>query len=113
MNRTARTFVVIAISIVLAGASTYLVYRTIQGRPARVVEVAHAYAVVAAHPITLGTMLTASDVKLIPWPAANPVPGGFSAINDVVGHGVISPIAQNEPISTSNVAVKEAGAGLP
>jgi pilus assembly protein CpaB len=113
MNRTARTFIVIAISIVLAGASTYLVYRTIQNRPARVVEVAHAYAVVAAHPIALGTMLTPSDVKLIPWPAANPVPGGFGAVNDVVGHGVVSPIAQNEPITSTNVATKEAGAGLP
>ena len=40
MNRTARTFLVIGIAVVLAGASTYLVYRTIQSRPTREVEMA-------------------------------------------------------------------------
>jgi len=113
MSRSARTILVIAISVVLAGASTYLVYRTIQTRPTRVVEMAHAFAVVAAHPLSLGSLLTPADVKVVPWPAANPVPGGFSAVNDVVGRGVISPIAENEPITGNNVATKEAGAGLP
>jgi pilus assembly protein CpaB len=113
MSRSARTIVVIAISILLAGASTYLVYRTIQDRPTRVVEMAHAFAVVAAHPLALGTMLTPGDVKVVPWPAANPVPGGFTKAEEVVGRGVITPIAENEPITGNNIASKEAGAGLP
>src|SRR5438105_15659856 len=82
MTRSTRAFVVVAMSVVLAGAATYLVYRTIQSRPAREVEVAHAFAVVAAHPLSLGTMVTPSDVKLVPWPAAKPVPGGLTTVND-------------------------------
>lgn len=113
MHRSIRTFLVVAIAVGLAGAATYLVYRTIQSRPAREVEVARAYAVVASHPLTLGARLTATDVKLIPWPAANPVPGGFTAIADVLDRGIMSPVAENEPLTGNNLASKEAGAGLP
>jgi len=113
MNRSLRTVVVVAIAVGLAGAATYLVYTTIQSRPAIQVEVASAHAVVAAHPLTLGARLTADDVKLVPWPAANPVPGSFSKIEDVLDRGVIAPVDVNEPLTGNNLATKEAGVGLP
>lgn len=113
MNRSIRTFLVVAIAVGLAGASTYLVYKTIQSQPTREVEVARAYAVVASRPLPLGARLTKDDVKLIPWPAANPVPGGFTAIADVLDRGVLSPVDENAPLTASNLATKEAGAGLP
>lgn len=113
MNRSIRTFLVVAIAVGLAGASTYLVYRTIQSQPTREVEVARAYAVVASHPLALGARLTTADVKLIPWPAANPVPGSFTAIADVLDRGLIAAVDENEPLTANNLASKEAGAGLP
>lgn len=113
MNRSLRTVVVVAIAVSLAGLATYLVYNAIQNRPAREVEVAHAFAVVAAHPLTLGSRITAADAKVVPWPAANPVPGGFTTLDEVLDHGVITPIAENEPLTGNNVASKEAGVGLP
>ena len=113
MNRSIRTFIVLAVAVGLAGAATYLVYRTIQSRPAVQVEVASAFAVVAARPLELGARLTAADVKLVPWPAANPVPGGFVKIEDVIDRGIMSPVAINEPLTGNNVASKEAGVGLP
>jgi pilus assembly protein CpaB len=113
MNRSTRTLIVVALAVGLAGVATFLVYRMIQARPAKEVEVAHAYAVVAAHPLTLGAMLTPNDVKVVPWPAANQVPGVFTKIEDVVNRGVISPISENEPITNNNLAGKDSGAGLP
>ncbi len=113
MNRSIRTFLVVAIAVGLAGASTYLVYKTIQSRPTVEVEVARAYAVVAAHPLALGTRVTAADVKLVPWPAANPVPGSYTAIAEVVDRGIIAPVDENVPLTASNLASKEGGAGLP
>src|SRR5215467_4020955 len=104
MNRTTRTVIVVALAMVLAGVATFLVYRTIQTRPAKEVEIATAFAVVASHPITLGTMLTPNDVKVVPWPAANQVPGGFSKIEDVVNRGVVQPVAENEPLTGTNLA---------
>jgi pilus assembly protein CpaB len=113
MNRSLRTILVVGIAVGLASAATYLVYRAIQNRPMREVEVAHAFAVVAAHPLALGSRVTAEDVKVVPWPSANPVPGGFIAIDQVVDKGVIAPVAENEPLNANNLASKEAGVGLP
>ena len=113
MNRSLRTVLVVGIAVGLAAVATYLVYHAIQSRPAREVEVAHAYAVVAAHPLTLGTRVAATDVKVVPWPKDSAVPGGFTAVEEVVDRGVIAPVAENEPLSGNNVASKEAGAGLP
>jgi pilus assembly protein CpaB len=113
MNRSLRTFLVVAIAVGLAGAATYLVYKTIQSRPVQQVEVAHAYAVVAAHPLSLGTKVAATDVKVVPWPAANPVPGGFATIEEVLDRGIVAPVDENVPLTASNVAPKEGGVGLP
>jgi len=113
MNRNSRTLIVLGVALVLATLSTYLVYRTIQSRPTKEVEVAHAFAVVAAHPIPLGTMIAAADVKVVPWPAASVVPGSFTAVDEVVGRGVIAAVAENEPLTGNNLATKLAGAGLP
>ena len=113
MNRSNRTLLVVAIALVLASFSTYLVYRAIQNRPIREVEVAQAFAVVAARPLTLGTRVTAADIKRVAWPAANPVPGGFATVDEVLDRGVVAPIAPNEPLTGNNVASRQAGVGLP
>jgi pilus assembly protein CpaB len=113
MSRTTRTFIVLAVAVALASGATYLVYTAIKSRPAREVEVAHSFLVVAAHPLALGSRLTAADVKQVGWPTANPVPGGFTSVDEVVDRGVIAPVAENEPLTGNNLASKEAGAGLP
>jgi Flp pilus assembly protein CpaB len=62
MNRSTRTLIVVAIAIAIAGGATFLVNRTIKSQPTREVEVAHTYAVVAAHPLTLGSLLVPADL---------------------------------------------------
>jgi pilus assembly protein CpaB len=113
MNRSTRTFLVVGLAFLMASVATALVYWTIISRPPEYKEIAHAYAIVAARPLTLGARVTAADVRSVPWPAANPVPGGFTVIEDVIDRGVIAPVAENEPLTGNNVAPKEAGVGLP
>lgn len=113
MNRTTRTLTVVALAVAMASVATFLVYRAIENQPVREIEIAQSYAVVAAEPLPLGTLVTKTNVKVVPWPAANQVPGGFSSIDDVVDRGVVSPVAINEPLTANNLASKEAGAGLP
>ena len=113
MNRSTRTVIVLLVAVGLASVSTYLVYRTIKNQPAAQPEMSTTVAVVAAHPLPLGTLLKASDVKLVPWPTASVVPGSFMKIEDVVDHGVLAPIGENEPLTGSKIAGKDAGAGLP
>jgi len=113
MNRTTRTLIVVVTALAVASGATYLVFTAIRSRPPVEVEVATAYQVVAAHPLPVGTRVAAGDVRLTPWPAAALVPGGFTTVEDVVDRGVLSAIAENEPLTGNNIASKEAGAGLP
>lgn len=113
MNRSTRTLIVVAIAVLVASAATYLVFLALKSQPVREVEVASAFAVVAARPLPLGTRITATDVKVVPWPAANLIPGGFTAVDQVVDRGVLNQIAENEPLNGNNVAGQGAGAGLP
>ena len=68
--------------------------------------------VVSAKPLALGTRLQAGDVRLVTWPAAEPVQGMFTAVNDVVNRAVITSMVENEPFLEGKLAPKEGGAGL-
>lgn len=112
MNRKNRTVVVLAVALAMAGIASFGVYRVIASMPARQ-AVTTVQAVVAAHPLRLGTRITKDHVKLVNWPAGSQVPGAYAKIEDVLERGVISPVAENEPLTDSKLAALEAGAGLP
>lgn len=113
MTRSSRTIVVVAIAVALAAAASFGVYRAVQSIPVREVPVAHHSAVVAKRELPLGTLITKEDVKLVPWPSSDPLPGGFHKIEQVVDRGLVVPVMENEPLSESKLAPIEAGAGLP
>jgi pilus assembly protein CpaB len=68
---------------------------------------------VAARSLPVGTLLTASDVRLVAWPASSPVAGGFNAMDEIVNRGLIVAVMENEPLTANKLAPREAGAGLP
>ena len=113
MNRKNRTIIVVAIAVLLGAAAAIAVYRAVQRIPVRQVEVASVHAVVAARAIPTGTMITKDHVKLVAWPARNPIAGAFSKVEDVVNRGAIMGIAENEPLTTAKLAQPGMGAGLP
>jgi len=113
MNRTNRTLLVFLLSVLVAGVASFFVYSAVQSIPVREIEVRSYYVAVASKPLPVGTMLTTSDVKLVAWPAASPVAGGYSTVEEVVNRGLISSVVENEPLTASKVATPEAGAGLP
>jgi pilus assembly protein CpaB len=112
MNRNTRTIVVLLVAVVMAGLAAFGVYLAVQSRPIREVEVARTQAVVATHPLTVGTLVTKDDLKLVAWPAATPVPGSFTEIDKVVNRGVVVGVSENEPLTESKLAPIGAGAGL-
>jgi pilus assembly protein CpaB len=113
MNRQTRTLVVLIVAVVTATLASYAVYRAIGRIPVRTVEVPTTFAVVAAKSMPMGTLVTKDSVKLVAWPARTPLAGGFSSIDGVVDRGLIAAVEENEPLSESKLAPKEAGAGLP
>src|SRR5580704_4875233 len=68
--------------------------------------------VVSSKPLPLGTRLQASDVRLVTWPAGQPVQGMFTRIDDVVNRAVITSMVVNEPLLEGKLAPREGGAGL-
>src|SRR5687767_1466870 len=113
MNRRTRTLIVLVIAIVLASGASYAVYRTVANMPVREVEVATMQIAVATENLAMGTRLEKEHVKLVGWPASNPIQGSFSSIDAVLERGLIQPVAANEPLTESKLASLEAGAGLP
>ncbi|MDR1989052.1 MAG: Flp pilus assembly protein CpaB [Acidobacteriaceae bacterium] len=113
MNRQIRTLIVLGVALLAAFAASYGVYAAISRIPVREVEVATRHAVVAARELKMGQRLTSENVKLVDWPAATPIPGGFDTIDAVVDRGLIANVLENEPIVETKVAPKDAGAGLP
>ena len=113
MNRRNRTLAVLFIAVLLASAASYAVYRAISRMPVRQVEVATVHIAVAADNLPTGIRITKEHVKMVGWPAANPVKGAFSSPEQIIGRGLIQPVAANEPLTESKLAPIEAGAGLP
>jgi len=112
MNRQTRTFIVVAVAIVAATVASYGTFRALSRPVEKPVELPTKKAVVAAKQMPLGTLITRDAVKLVDWPAQTPLQGGFSTLEEVVDRGLISGVVENEPISETKLAPKEAGAGL-
>jgi pilus assembly protein CpaB len=113
MNRR-RLLIGLATAVVLAVLASTFVYRQVRQTP--VVQQQKAPStqiVVAAAPLPLGTRLDAHDLRLVPWPGNEPVPGMFTRLQDAEGRALITNVVQNEPILESELAPREAGAGLP
>jgi len=113
--RSRRLFIVMALALLsgLAAAWLALNYLRQPENPIRTVEPTATEVVVAARDLSLGTVLTAEDVKLASWPGGL-LPEGYSAsVEEVLGRGVITNVVLNEPLISSKIAVKEAGGGLP
>jgi pilus assembly protein CpaB len=113
MNRNRRTAIVFGVAALMAAIARLGVYRIVAAMPARAAEVTTLDVIVAAHPLKLGTRVTADHVKVVKWPASSPVPGAFAKVEDVVNRGLITTVDENEPLTETKLAPLEAGAGLP
>ena len=113
MNRTTRTIVVIAVATVTAGIASLGVYAAVKSIPVREVEVAHKYVAVAARNLPTGSRITDADIKLVAWPASNPVTGAFSELKPILDRGLVAAIGENEPFTETKLAPIGSGAGLP
>src|SRR5689334_15928192 len=108
-----RTLIVMLVAVATAGVAAFGVYQALQRMPVRQVEMATVPVVVAKHPLTVGTRLTADDLKVAAWPERTQVPGAVADPAALLDRGVIAPVGENEPVTLMRVAGPESGAGLP
>jgi len=108
-----RVFIVLALAIAAGGTFAFGTYQYMQNVPAQTTSVPTSGVVVAAADLQLGTELRREDLHVIQWPAGSVPMGAFTKPEDLVGRGLIQPVAANEIFLPGKLAAKEAGAGLP
>jgi len=113
MNRRTRHLVVVAVAVLTATIASFGVFRAVERMPGRAGQGARQTVVVASRSMPIGTALTEADLKVVGWPAGSLVPGAVAATADVVNLGLIVGVLENEPITTSKLASRATGAGLP
>ena len=112
MNRN-RLLMGVLFALVVALATSAFVYRQFKQIASAPRAVAMQSIVVAAAPMQLGTLLDPTKLRLIPWPAGQPVDGMYTKIEDCVNRALITSVAENEPILKCKLASADSGAGLP
>ena len=106
-----RIFIVLALAVVAGGTFAYGTYNYVQSVQKKVGPgIKTTTVIVAATDLDLGAELQADDLKPVQWPA-NAVPEGvFGSPEELVGRGLIQPIAQNEPFMNTNASCDESAA---
>jgi pilus assembly protein CpaB len=111
MNRN-RLVAGLTVAILVALLASMYVYRAFE-RATRVKPTVTETIVVAGRELQVGERLDSDNIRMISWPADEPLAGSFRRNGDCIGRAVISPMATNEPVLEANLAPREAGAGLP
>ncbi len=68
--------------------------------------------VLSARNLPVGAVVTERDVKLVGWPGTALPSGYIRSVQDAVGRGVITAVAENEPLLAAKMSTKDAGGGL-
>jgi pilus assembly protein CpaB len=111
MNRT-RLLMIGTVALALGAFVSLFVYKNLQGRGPSNIE-AGADVIVASDDIQVGARVEEHDVRIAKFPASGLPAGAYTKRSQVMGRGVIIPIARGEFILPSKLAPENAGSGLP
>lgn len=110
MNRK-RLLMIGILALALGAFVSTLVYKNLQSKGPTME--AGVDAVVAANDIQVGSKVEEHDVHLVKFPATSLPAGAYAKRSQVLGRGVVVPIAKGEFVLPSKLAPENAGAGLP
>lgn len=111
MNRT-RLLMIGVLSLALGLFVSAFVFKNLQGRASSNNETG-ADVIVAADDVQVGARIEEHDVRTAKFPASGLPAGVYGKRSQVLGRGVIIPIAKGEFILPSKLAPENAGSGLP
>jgi len=104
---------VLALTSGVVAALLALKYLRERTTPLMASEPKKADIVLSARSLPVGAVVTERDVKVVSWPG-DAVPSGYiRSVKDAVGRGIITPVAENEPLLAAKMSTKDAGGGLP
>jgi pilus assembly protein CpaB len=115
MRKKSRPWFMLLLALTSGIVAALLALRYLRERttPLMAAEVKRANIVLSARALPVGAVITERDLKVVSWPG-DAVPSGYlRSVKDAVGRGVITPVAENEPLLEAKVSTKDAGGGLP
>ncbi|HET8625595.1 MAG TPA: Flp pilus assembly protein CpaB [Gemmatimonadales bacterium] len=115
MARRTRPFLMLALALASGGTAAFLALRYIrqQATPLMAAQPRNAQVVVAARNLPVGTVLEQKDLKSIEWIGTAVPPGFIGNPQQAVSRGLITAVAENEPILEAKLAAQGIGGGLP
>jgi len=102
-----RTLVVLLLAILSGSVAAVSAVRYLEDRPTPLMASSTPEiqpVVVAAQDLSLGTKLTAEDLRIVNWPSEGLPAGYASSTGEIVGRSVVSDIQMNEPILSLKLA---------
>jgi pilus assembly protein CpaB len=111
MNRT-RLLMIGVLALALGFLASVMVYRNLQSKTGGSADPG-VEVIVAADDLQTGARVEERDIKIIKIPKDDLPPGAPRRKSDVIGHGVVVPIAKGEFILPNRLAGENAGSGLP
>ncbi len=111
MNRT-RLIIIGALALVLGATVSLFVFKGLQAKSGQN-NIAGVDVVVAANDIQVGAKVEEHDVRLVKFSPVDLPQGAYGKRSQVLGRGVVVPIAKGEFILPSKLAPENAGSGLP
>lgn len=106
-----RFTIILLVALIASGLFTFWLSRRVGKEAHGSVPPKQLY-VAAAKALDAGEVLKPGSLRLIEWPTAAPLAGGFVKIDEVAGRTVLFPLAIGEPILDRHLAVAGAGVGL-
>lgn len=100
----------VGVALVVAIISTGLFYGFFASRLNSSTGSGHTM-VVATRALKAGTIIAATDVKTVPWPAEHLPKGAYEAAEGVIGNTVFDPIGNEEPVMAAHLASSQSGGG--
>ena len=114
-NEKSRPWFMLVLALTSGMVAALLALRYLRERttPLMAAEPKRANIVLSARSLPVGAVVTERDVKVVSWPG-DAVPSGYiRSVKDAVGRGIITPVAENEPLLAAKMSTKDAGGGLP
>jgi Flp pilus assembly protein CpaB len=114
-TRKARPWFMLLLALTSGVVAALLALRYLRERttPLMASEPKRVSIVLSARSLPVGAVITEKDVKVVSWPG-EAIPSGYiRSVKDAVGRGIITPVAENEPLLAAKVSTKDAGGGLP
>lgn len=112
-NRRTRPFVILVLALLSGAMAALMAVQYLRNTSGNLVaETPKGKVAVAARELTVGTVLSPADIKVVDWPGTALPAGYISSSELAVGRGLIRPVQPNEPFLESKLAPKGAGGGL-